>query len=591
MNKIIQRFNGYISTDNNVLDNVISRLINYYTPLGGNNTDIPKEKQLQLQDNTNGFGPVFDKFKRNFHCNIPFIDTEIWEIFKSRAGSENPTEIKCGDVPFIQQSELCERTSRISKGFAREVENQDRICWQSYTVRSRHLHASKRYKIARAGIQSARELSIISDSYGRENTFKGRIEECVMAMSKNTNSGYPFFKRKNDKKCIDDTISWMNNITENSNYYSVFKNPIILNPSTIFHRVQPSVDNENKTAEIKIRQVWGEPQRIVCLEYYFFGNIVKRVFTNIKNSIQPIYSTGLSNYEISQKIISKFRIKLLNNELNQVYSIDYSKYDRTIPTEAIDLFFAICSESLKLEENEYKLFNILRLYLKHTPFIYKDRLHFKMKGISSGSYITNLFDTWWNITLFILASSIRESKNLDVNNLENDDFFDNIFHELRINDNICRNLSTCGDDALVYCDSLLISIHRIICLNIGMNVSVKNVTYDYNDDIFFLGRFWNEFNEPFQSELYMITHIILRTKWYDKHSVDFDISSELTLNRILSICLPLSNGKTFLDKYFYDYIPYYEFINSNKDFTLLKEWPNEGYITINSSKALQWENL
>lgn len=594
--QIIKDINSSISKDDKILSSVIKRLINYYIPLGGCNAKQKREiEQKPFEVHSSGIGSVYNKFKRNFHCNIPWIDDKMWNTIKLQDRKALPRFIRCGDVEFAKNWNITKRSRGISKGFSEEIRRSDRQSWKSYTTRSRFIPTSERDQIARAGIQAARKLGIISNNYGRENTFEKRTEECVRHMAKNTNSCWPFFKRKNNEGCIKDTINWLNKCLSNASYYTVFKNPLLVMPCTIFHRIQPSVDLKTNSADLKIRQVWGQPQRIICLEYYFFGNLFKRVFENTKSSDNPVYSTGLTNFEISQKIISKFRFKLFNNlKDTNVWSIDYSKYDRTIPNYSIDIFFAICKSNLNMNNNEKKLYEILRLYLKHMPYIYDNKLFFKMKGISSGSYITNLFDTWWNLTLWILSHSIVlhiKNNNLDFNEYINNIINNDKINTIRIVDEISNNLSLCGDDALIYCFKDLILIHKTICVDLGMDVGIKHKTSSINQEIYFLGRYWDYKNRPVQSELYMSSHIVIRTKWYNKEDLDFNISEELDLNRILSICLPLYNGKRFLDKYFKSYKPYIDFINSNKDFSLLKEWPNDGYIKINSSDSLIWEKF
>lgn len=366
------------------------------------------------------------------------------------------------------------------------------------------------------------------------------------------------------------------------------KNPTYELPAHIFYRTQPSIDEEGNSIEIKLRQVWGLPQRVIALEYYMFCNIIQRVHNSNKYGGNTIYSSGLTNYEISQCIINKLRNK---SGLGEIYSMDYSKYDRTIPDFAIDLFFSICKEELILTDKEEKILNILRFYLKHTPFCYDGKFFIQNKGMPSGSYLTNLLDTWWNLTLWTASYNIMNSVSNTEQYIEEEDVLDG--YDLDdILDNgvrIFEELGICGDDCIVSTVNMHVEIHIRLCSEVGMNIETNQVISNPLEPMYFLGRYWDELSRPIQTELYFIGHLVVRTKRYRKDEVDFDISEMLWYNRVMSILLPFHNGIDFLYDNFLGIEEIEQYLRGRMGFYLLKDWPiKETYEYVNRVDSMSW---
>jgi hypothetical protein len=346
-------------------------------------------------------------------------------------------------------------------------------------------------------------------------------------------------------------------------------------PSLIYHRFQIGRFDDNRS-KVKVRQVWCVPQIVVALEAYFFYNIVENCKFLSINQPDYRYSIAQNNKLISKRIslLKKCRMPNLDGKYN-FYSLDYSKYDRCIPVWFVDVFFAIAKESLRgMSENEEELFRILRLFVKYTPFIYDGELYFKLKGISSGLFITNFYDTLFNMTLVKMAEIIffdaRELHSKLMNNDRN--FFSqrtNLNKRLVNLDLTYRfDCLFLGDDGLVYWSESLITLLRRICFFLGMELSVKNISRNENEDVFYLGRYWDKDNIPDQSFEYMVDHITFRTKFYRQQDIDFNVR-DLDVMRVLSICLPLKSGKEFLNKAFYDWKPLIEFYEEKKDLHLI----------------------
>jgi hypothetical protein len=351
-------------------------------------------------------------------------------------------------------------------------------------------------------------------------------------------------------------------------------------PQMLFRRFQIGF-NEDNSLKIKPRVVWCIPHLVVSIEAYFMWNILQQMKERSVSDSNYPYNIGQTNRQISQSI-SSLRKNCLNVESNSIFSLDYSKYDRTIPNWFFDIFFAIVEDRLDLSVHEKIIFDNLRLYIKYTPMIFDDRLVFKSRGISSGLFITNLLDTVFNLTLIKLTEIFFS---------EFPEYFDKVrftkrmlFNERIDHKPVANVLSffsfttrVLGDDGIVYWNSDKLHFLQRLCFFLGMTLSIKNITKDpHNGDIFYLGRYWDSNNIPDQTDLYMAGHIVLRTKWYNKDDIDFSID-DLDAMRILSICLPLKSGKLFINKYLKDYEPLNNFLNQKKDFVLLKDWPHDEY--------------
>lgn len=599
---ILYRFKSYHLSEVKFLQQLKHRLIDIYEDKQSkivtedkkveNKKDKETEESNSIYSENHIFG-IKKKYRRNSSCSSPWIDSELWNQICSIDTDNLPTEIKTGRVYFTRGPELLQ-SSRSKTDFAHEVTKSDSECISRYTTNSRRLSSDQITRFGLAAINASKILGIIStDKSKKFKLLKNdrNVRSSVISTAKSTNSGFPYFKKKNDSKCISDTEFWLNKFLSNPSIHTLYKNSVFENPTSLFHRVQPSMEDDG-SASGKIRQVWCVPQRIIALEHYFFSEILQNVCQKNCSGTSSIYTSGLTDHEISKKVVQRLRNLISQEDNESLFSLDYSKYDQNIPNFAIDLFYSIIKDQLELTEKEEKCFEYLRCYTRNTPLCDGNNLYVKVKGIMSGTFITNLFDTWFNLMLWILAEDIKatnpEFSEEDFEHVDLLKLFSPLNSKYRYINH--KNLGICGDDVIIYTSIFNVIIHRRICASLGMKITVGGEYKDRNDNVYFLGRFWNSDNEPFQTEKYIITHICFRTKFYSKSLLDFDISEELSVNRILSICCPLVNGFDFLKKYFFNFEPIIKFLNSNKDFTLLKEWPNDGsYRKVNRLDAFNWK--
>lgn len=590
ISRLSYRFKSYHYTENDSLTYLRKQLKHIYE----NTQEISESKnksnkfedQIRIKSNINVIKNIKNTYKTNTNCNSPWIDASLWNQISSIDKTFLPTSISSASVRFTSGSSLQSKNKIQSSLFNAEVKDSDHSCIERYISNSRHLSSLDVKRFSIAGLQAAKQLRIIP-SFGNICTTKDPIFS-TKDTSKNTNSGWPFFKKKNSDLCINDTISWLTKFLNKPNYHTLFKNPLFENPTSLFHRVQPSMDSSK--CNIKIRQVWCVPQRIIALEHYFFHNILKSVYSNNLNSVNCIYSSGLTNYEISTRMISRIRDYLSYDPSNtkKVFSLDYSKYDSTIPNFGVDLFFSIIRENSKFTDIENKAFECLRCYTRNTPLCYGNNVYIKTKGIMSGSYITNLYDTWFNLLLWNISDSMERSGVNAKFHENSNDFLKEVKFSQNLNHKLRFSIGLCGDDVIIWTSFNEISNHKKLCESLGMKIVVNCQYSSSSENIFFLGRYWDKYNRPIQTETYVISHICVRTKFYKVNDVGKNVIDNIDLFRILSICLPLYNGRSIMDKYFYNWEPLKKFYESNKDFILLKEWPNNGYKSINRLKAFNW---
>jgi hypothetical protein len=465
---------------------------------------------------------------------------------------------------------------------AGDISSKDESAITSYTTPSRGIRKCCLTVFAAASKMAIRNLGAIKNCSERPYSCK-QLSQSVLDLGKNTSAGLDTMGKKNDPIVQKRVLSQVRSIFRKPTSYSVLmKNPSLYDgsqlnrmfnlPEVIFHRFQATYSKDDGFSTEKSRLVWGCPYTIVSVEAVFFQKHIDSCLKFAKSNEEVIYPIGLTNFLTGQRAVqtlrSKFRI--MGKGRHKIYSLDFSRFDQTIPNWAKDLFFSTTLQTLDLQPNEKKVFDLLRIYMKHTPFIDKDGIKYKRKGISSGMLITNLFDSWWNLTIFNFVEIILYHYPEVIDEIfENDATFDKLYldkSKVKIDYLMDKPyVRVMGDDLLVLCDEYKLHFHRKVCESLGLRVTIKEVTEDPDDPIFFLGRYWDKQGLPFQTEEYISLRICY-TKWYNEKDLPFSLD-KLHLNRILSICLPLTNGKEFLDKYLFDYEPYVRFKESEEGFT------------------------
>jgi hypothetical protein len=518
---------------------------------------------------------------------MPGVNMDLWSRISRNSGGSLPTKI-----------------NELSRD---EIRASDSESIKSYLTASRSIRKCCITLFAACAGSAANGIGCFKNCKKRPYSVKS-ISSSVKELSKPTSAGADTLGKKNDKKVQNHVIKQITDLFRKPTLRKVAGNAILkdfddlsignklyLLPEVVYHRFQSVFDEVEQISNVKSRIVWCVPYVIVALENMFFGPILNSVKEQMSGEDICIYPIGLRNNEIGQNCVGTLRDTYKNIGVKsgmKIFSLDFSKFDASVPQFVKDIFFAIFQHVIDLEDNIFKrIYCYLRVYIKYTPFVKDDSIKFKLKGISSGLYITNLFDTLWNLTLHIFTNVIEcLYPELKYKLLVDEVTFDKLYikkDDFKIKD-IEQNsyipyVRVMGDDSIILCREETIHLFKAICRILGMKVTIKHVCEHPESPIFFLGRYWDNNNLPFQTEGYIALHIVY-TRWYDKKEIPFSLK-ELHLNRILSICLPLKNGKEFLDKYLFDYEPYVSFKGSNKGFTYMKDFIEETFQYIPKEKV------
>jgi hypothetical protein len=434
------------------------------------------------------------------------------------------------------------------------------------------------------------------------------IRQSVRTLSKNTNSGFPFFGRKNDPKVINGTIKWVQDYLSQPRFYTLEKqflkesskgindtppfSDLSTQPVHIMHRFQIApLERLGKEFETKIRPVWCVPFNVVALENLFFAEMIESVKRSALTQDEPIFPIGLTNKQLSKNVALPFSRKMRRSVGRIARSFDFSKFDRTVHSLFTSAIFTIWGTNFNFSEKKQKAYDSLRFFTCFTPFIYDNKIMVTRKGVCSGSFTTNIRDTIVNIAIITMALRIKYNCEEVAQAALNDIFFkiSDSMHSFRMDIRKglhhidVRGCHVYGDDGILIESDDFFLIHQKICEELGMTIK-----YEYTleeGSFFFLGRFWDTNGIPWQTYSYMMAHIMFRTKWYKAEDVKFNISEKLDLYRVLSICLPLRDGKQFLFDMFSEWDKFREFLDNDKGFYLLKEWPHESYVYIPRHKA------
>lgn len=434
------------------------------------------------------------------------------------------------------------------------------------------------------------------------------MRDSVRNLGKNTNSGYDLFGRKNDEFVQKSTIHWLKQFLSKPTFYKLknttvkehSKNNTMFSqlttlPTYIMHRFQISpTERLSNKFETKIRPVWCIPYSIVALEYMFFNKMIEKTRYNSDISENPIYPLGLSNHQLSERV-AQYMHRSRRRSLNKIIrSGDFSRFDQSFHTFITSSIFSIWKTNLNLDPRMEKAYNALRYYTCYTPFVNNGRIMVTRKGVCSGSYTTNIRDTLANLTLIIVSLRLKYNSKRVRNSILDGSLMklEHLNYDFRkdirkgLNNIDVKGMFVYGDDSVILEERDFFLIHKFVCSEFGFNINFQDSLEE--NSFFFLGRFWDENGLPWQTESYKMAHIMFRTKWYKKEELNFNISENLDLFRVLSICLPLRDGKDFLYKYFHNWEKFKDFVSGKiKGYYLLKDWPHDEYSYIERDRAFE----
>lgn len=515
---------------------------------------------------------------------------KTWEkgsYFTDTSSRYQQSRIHLGLWSRIHRSSDGSLPKEIITAKSEQIQSGDRDAIESYTTPSRGVRKCFITVFTASAKIAGRSLGFFKDYSQCPYRCKSTVLS-VKELSKNTHAGTDTLGKKNDPKVQERVIRQVKDlfgkpnskkiITKNTAYvldYDIAEKLYSL-PELIFHRFQAVYDKVSDNCIEKSRIVWCVPYTIVALERIFFGELIDNVKNHSLRYDRTIYPIGLTNYQIGKKCVQTLRDTFsIGPHGLAIYSLDFSKFDSTVPQWSKDVFFSMLKPLIEMDSAQSKVYDYLRIYVKYTPFVYKNELIIKQKGISSGLLITNLFDSWLNLTIHNFVHIIQSHYPELIGPINRGEVtpYNIIMDPERVKYDSISSLPqvrVMGDDTLILCDEQTLTLHNSVCKMLGMKVTTKLITDKPNEPIFFLGRYWDVNARPYQTEEYIALRIVY-TRWYDEKLLPFPLE-KLHLYRVLSVCLPLLGGKEFLDKYLADWEPYKVFSSSDEGFVFMKDY-------------------
>lgn len=157
----------------------------------------------------------------------------------------------------------------------------------------------------------------------------------------------------------------------------------------------------------KTRLVWGYPLEMTIIEA-----IIARPLINYFKSNDSLMSFGKTSHEIGMKMRSSC------STCSKHYSIDYSAFDSSVRADFIRAAFGAFRTWYQLDAEVYPgvtvadVFSIVETYFITTPIVMPNKDYpsptlclGKRRGVPSGSYFTQIVDSFANATLLFGCSS------------------------------------------------------------------------------------------------------------------------------------------------------------------------------------------
>lgn len=360
-----------------------------------------------------------------------------------------------------------------------------------------------------------------------------------------SNAAYPTFKKKGSIQARTQLRDDLNTF-----WKTKWSEKLLLlrrNPSVIFHRFTPKIKKTNSTnVDYKIRQVWGIPFLIIFLEckyLYWFKNL-------FANKFSAFYTSGLRKEEVSNKI-AKIRKKAMF-EGKLVLCGDVSGFDMSVAPPFYSLFESLFAT---IKCDTFKgILQLLINYFTFTPFVNnKGYVDYTVGGSASGNYLTSTFNSF--VTLFVVT-----------------------YNFVRVNGKLPEE-----GDFLIQGDDFIMLIPNKECFAsikenfMDFNLRIKlydGAIVNHDDDIEFLGFFWDHLCEPDQSDKWLIARII-----YPENYVEMG-GPERVISRYLSLIFQLKRYR-HLFKIFYENDHYLRRIMHSRDVFNLRIIDNSGRLTNN----------
>jgi hypothetical protein len=359
-------------------------------------------------------------------------------------------------------------------------------------------------------------MSIMKQIFSELGRLRGNnktisVEEAMDLLPKDTSSCYPEYSKKGEETVMEKTKELVSEIFDKADegILKCYKHMLKL-PTTVFHRFSPKLvfGKDGKIDKVnKIRQVWGVPFAISIIETLLFENAIS-VLQHIK-----FFSYSLTRPEISiqvQNLRNKAHMKGL-----KVIQGDVSLIDSHHPIYSHFILFSCFFNLTKLNAKEIRVAIALLLYHFFTPVCWMSRrLSYTSGGNKSGTRFTSIHNS---IYLYIILHYFWIEKYGELPKI-----FD--FYIL-------------GDDFIMIGEDTDIErLKRVFSLfNLKLSVAKTRVS-EPNDDLLYLGFYWNSNNEPDQTDLWWLAKTCFPERYVETTGWG------RILSRVASIVFQMSSG-------------------------------------------------
>lgn len=268
----------------------------------------------------------------------------------------------------------------------------------------------------------------------------------------------------------------------------------------------------------KTRLVWMYPLEMTIIEA-----VVARPLINYFKGIQHVMSFGDYSHEVGQ------RLRRSCTSTKYFYSIDYSQFDSSVGRIFIQYAFNAFRTWFNLDGKVYEdvtvgdVFDRIESYFTTTPIVMPNKdekfpniVTGKRGGVPSGSYFTQLVDSFTNVALAFAISSR---------------------FGLSLNDS---NLDVLGDDCLFFCNntagSLLLEEISSFVSTFGFKVNTAKCSCGLTtEEVDYLGRHWRN-GFPMRTSREMYRSALYPEKWR-RYSTNKAERQKQALNVISSFLL------------------------------------------------------
>lgn len=203
-----------------------------------------------------------------------------------------------------------------------------------------------------------------------------------------SSAGYGYVGNKRDNYLIARSRA-----TANLANFRRMGSDLNLTPYKAFARTQLALRTDPK-----IRHVWGAPFHTILIE----GTVAQPIIEKLSRSDTPIF-VGKDMFKTLPSTL--FRMM---NENQYVYCLDLKSFDSSVNSWFIESFFDFLSTTVTFPNtfSSYSL-SYIRYELLNTPIVMPNgKLYICTTGVPSGSYFTQLIDSYANLVI-LRASQLQ----------------------------------------------------------------------------------------------------------------------------------------------------------------------------------------